>query len=116
MEIARLLKLPEHDVQEQENISPDEPVETSDADLAPDDGTKPPYSYATLIGMAILRNPARKLTLSAIYAWISDTFSYYSNTDSGWQDSIRHNLSLNKNFESEVLINESGRRITDQSV
>lgn len=63
-----------------------------------DDGTKPNHSYATLIGMAILRSPQRRLTLSQIYKWISDTYSYYSSADSGWQNSIRHNLSLNKHF------------------
>ncbi|ONH69103.1 Forkhead transcription factor HCM1 [Cyberlindnera fabianii] len=60
--------------------------------------TKPPYSYATLIGMAILRGDQRKLTLSQIYHWISSTFKYYSRNDVGWQNSIRHNLSLNKAF------------------
>lgn len=63
-----------------------------------DDGTKPPYSYATLIGMSILRAPNRRLTLAQIYKWISDTFAYYKNSDAGWQNSIRHNLSLNKAF------------------
>lgn len=63
-----------------------------------DDGTKPLISYAELIGMAILRSPNRRLTLAQIYKWISDTFSFYKATDSGWQNSIRHNLSLNKNF------------------
>lgn len=63
-----------------------------------DDGTKPPYSYATLIGMSILRAPSRRLTLAQIYKWISDTFSHYKTTDAGWQNSIRHNLSLNKAF------------------
>ncbi|KAJ6171647.1 hypothetical protein N7470_000714 [Penicillium chermesinum] len=63
-----------------------------------DDGSKPPYSYATLIGMSILRAPNRRLTLAQIYKWISDTFTYYKNSDAGWQNSIRHNLSLNKAF------------------
>ncbi|KAI3337185.1 hypothetical protein HD806DRAFT_518121 [Xylariaceae sp. AK1471] len=63
-----------------------------------DDGTKPGHSYAQLIGMAILRAPHRKLTLSQIYKWISDNYKFYSATDAGWQNSIRHNLSLNKAF------------------
>lgn len=63
-----------------------------------DDGTKPPHSYAQLIAMSILRAPARRLTLAQIYKWISDTFRFYSATDAGWQNSIRHNLSLNKAF------------------
>ncbi|CAK7241033.1 MAG: Forkhead transcription factor [Sporothrix thermara] len=63
-----------------------------------DDGLKPGHSYAMLIGMAILRSAGRKLTLSQIYKWISDTYSFYNPQDAGWQNSIRHNLSLNKAF------------------
>lgn len=66
--------------------------------LALDDGTKPGHSYATLIGMAILRAPNKRLTLAQIYKWISDTYSYYNAAETGWQNSIRHNLSLNKAF------------------
>lgn len=64
-----------------------------------DDGQKPPHSYAVLIAMSILRSPQRRLTLSQIYKWISDSYSFYSASEaSGWQNSIRHNLSLNKAF------------------
>ena len=63
-----------------------------------DDGRKPQYSYAVLIGMSILRAPGRRLTLAQIYKWISDSFAYYRVSQTGWQNSIRHNLSLNKAF------------------
>ncbi|KAI5803190.1 hypothetical protein EDC01DRAFT_627986 [Geopyxis carbonaria] len=63
-----------------------------------DDGKKPAHSYATLIGMAILRAPDRRLTLAQIYKWIGDTFKFYRSSNNGWQNSIRHNLSLNKAF------------------
>ena len=79
----------------------EEPFDLPDPnDMPPmhDDGTKPQHSYAELIGMAILRAPNRRLTLAQIYKWISDNFSFYKSTESGWQNSIRHNLSLNKNF------------------
>lgn len=63
-----------------------------------DDGKKPNHPYAMLIGMSILRSPNRRLTLAQIYKWISDTFTHYRCAESGWQNSIRHNLSLNKAF------------------
>ncbi|KAK6187707.1 hypothetical protein SNE40_005671 [Patella caerulea] len=60
---------------------------------------KPPYSYATLICMAMKETKKNKITLSAIYNWITDNFMYYRMADPSWQNSIRHNLSLNKCFE-----------------
>lgn len=45
---------------------------------------KPPYSYSTLICMAMRYNND-KMTLSAIYAWIKENFKYYRNADPTWQ-------------------------------
>lgn len=60
---------------------------------------KPPYSFSCLIFMAIEDSKQKALPVKEIYAWILDHFPYFKNAPTGWKNSVRHNLSLNKCFQ-----------------
>ena len=70
--------------------------------------TRPPYSYVALIAMAITSAPDGRMTLAEIYRYMSERFPYFRlDADRAgrhgcdarrWQNSVRHNLSLNDCF------------------
>lgn len=61
--------------------------------------SKPPYSFSCLIFMAIEDSPLKKLPVKDIYCWILTHFPYFQHAPTGWKNSVRHNLSLNKCFK-----------------
>ncbi|XP_062558644.1 uncharacterized protein LOC134223492 isoform X2 [Armigeres subalbatus] len=61
--------------------------------------SKPPFSFSSLIFMAIENAQQKALPVKEIYAWIVQHFPYFKTAPTGWKNSVRHNLSLNKCFQ-----------------
>lgn len=81
--------------------SPDDPLlgDAHTYDLGTGANRKPPYSFSCLIFMAIEDAPNKRLPVKDIYGWILEHFPYFASAPTGWKNSVRHNLSLNKCFK-----------------
>lgn len=82
-----------HNVEEKMYINPQ--LILSDHTLS--EHIKPKYSYTQLITEALMSTKDKKMTLNQIYTYIEEKYPYYRNKKI-WQNSVRHNLSLNRNF------------------
>lgn len=61
---------------------------------------KPAFTYGQLISQAIMSAENESATLNEIYEFMKRNYAHYRRPDffKGWQNSIRHNLSLNAGF------------------
>ncbi|KAJ3032480.1 transcription factor [Rhizophlyctis rosea] len=59
---------------------------------------RPPLSYAALIAEAINSTPEGRITLKDMYGYISNKYPFYGMDSPGWQNCLRHTLSLHKAF------------------
>uniref|UniRef100_A0ACB8G5B7 Forkhead box protein N3 n=1 Tax=Sphaerodactylus townsendi TaxID=933632 RepID=A0ACB8G5B7_9SAUR len=86
-----------------QDLDDDTPPSPAHADMPYDakqnPNCKPPYSFSCLIFMAIEDSPTKRLPVKDIYNWILEHFPYFANAPTGWKNSVRHNLSLNKCFK-----------------
>ncbi|KAB8257349.1 hypothetical protein BDV32DRAFT_160683 [Aspergillus pseudonomiae] len=81
----------------------------------------PPYS--ALIYQALRGAPGNKLSLQEIYGWFEEnTTKGKDRSSKGWQNSIRHNLSMNAGFEAVRVEKAPGKkalnywRLTDEAI
>lgn len=86
-----------------QDLDDDTPPSPAHSDLPYDakqnPNCKPPYSFSCLIFMAIEDAPSKRLPVKDIYNWILEHFPYFASAPTGWKNSVRHNLSLNKCFK-----------------
>lgn len=65
-------------------------------DETDEDSASSEEPYARLIWRALMSAPGHKMVLKEIYEWFEKNTNKSKNSDSkGWQNSIRHNLSMN---------------------
>ena len=73
--------------------------------------------YANLIYQALMEAPGHKMILRDIYAWFAQNTDKAKDPSSkGWQNSIRHNLSMNDVYISPNMYINLGLLLTDPRI
>ncbi|GBE86557.1 hypothetical protein SCP_0904360 [Sparassis crispa] len=72
---------------------------------------KPDFSYAAMIGQAILSSPQHRLTLQDIYEWIATVYSHYKRGEQTWMNSVRHALSTMAVFRKVPRVRTEGKSL-----
>ncbi|KAF7370690.1 hypothetical protein MSAN_00702000 [Mycena sanguinolenta] len=70
---------------------------------------RPHYSYAALIGQAVLSSENHRLTLQEIYEWIATVYPHFKRGERTWMNSIRHVLSTTVHFRKISRERSAGR-------
>ncbi|KAH6657061.1 hypothetical protein BKA67DRAFT_178763 [Truncatella angustata] len=69
--------------------------------------------YAQLIYKAFMSREDHAMTLQEIYQWFRENTDKANSENKGWQNSIRHNLSMNGAFVKRERLPEAGGPVTD---
>jgi hypothetical protein len=84
----------------QQQQQPQPPVPKTKSTINQWGDSKPPISYAGLIALVLTDLPGGRATLKDLNQHVIDNFPFYApkSRHAQWQNSIRHNLSLHKDF------------------
>ncbi|KAG6010055.1 hypothetical protein E4U21_000498 [Claviceps maximensis] len=84
------------------SASPPSELSTGSRDIAENDKVDEPY--AKLIYRAFMSRSDHTMTLQEIYKWFRENTSKAVTESRGWQNSIRHNLSMNAAFRKKEKV------------
>ncbi|KAI1768119.1 hypothetical protein GGR53DRAFT_524840 [Hypoxylon sp. FL1150] len=77
-----------------------------------EEGGKVDEPYAQLIHRAFMSRDPHAMTLQEIYQWFRENTEKGKSDNKGWQNSIRHNLSMNRAFSKRELKQTPGEPLT----
>ncbi|RYO76320.1 hypothetical protein DL763_010594 [Monosporascus cannonballus] len=94
-------------------IDDDDPAQFPGAASEGEDAAKADEPYAQLIYRAFMSTERHAMTLQNIYQWFRDNTDKAKGENKGWQNSIRHNLSMNAAFVKRDRKSTTGDTMND---